>query len=70
MSRLLVVYIFGRKPIDVEDCVQELSNILAGVPDAGEMETKSMLVRHDVGYTYRAGGFQDFLHTRRRAMDC
>ncbi|KAI9463840.1 putative diphthamide synthesis protein-domain-containing protein [Boletus coccyginus] len=54
-SRLPVVYIFGRKPIDVENCAQELSNILARVPDAGEMETKSVLVRHDVGYTYRAG---------------
>ncbi|KAI9463837.1 putative diphthamide synthesis protein-domain-containing protein [Boletus coccyginus] len=34
---------------------RSFSNILARVPDAGEMETKSVLVRHDVGYTYRAG---------------
>ncbi|KAG8215726.1 putative diphthamide synthesis protein-domain-containing protein [Butyriboletus roseoflavus] len=52
-SRLPVVYIFGRKPIDVEDCVQELSKLLTSVPDAGEMTTKSVLVRHDVGYAYR-----------------
>ncbi|KAF8547442.1 diphthamide biosynthesis protein [Imleria badia] len=54
-SRLPVVYIFGRKPIDVEDCVQGLSKILASVPEAGEGETRSVLVRHDVGYTYQAG---------------
>ena len=52
-----VVYIFGRKPIDVEDCVQELSKILASVSEAGEGATKSVLVRHDVGYTYRTGEF-------------
>ncbi|KAH0835596.1 putative diphthamide synthesis protein [Lanmaoa asiatica] len=54
-SRLPVVYVFGRKPIDVEDCVQELCRILTSVPDAGDMATKSALVRHDVGYTYRVG---------------
>ncbi|KAF8552669.1 hypothetical protein OG21DRAFT_1523609 [Imleria badia] len=35
-SRLPVVYIFGRKLIDVEDCVQELNMMLADVTDAGE----------------------------------
>ncbi|KAG6372073.1 putative diphthamide synthesis protein-domain-containing protein [Boletus reticuloceps] len=63
-SRLPVVYIFGRKPIDAEDCVQQLSQIFASVPDAGETVTKTVLVRHEVGYTYQAGDIVKLLRDK------
>lgn len=67
-SRLPVVYVFGRKPIDVDECVQELSKILTTLPDTGETVTRSVLVRHDVGYSYRMGAFRDSLRREQRLM--
>ncbi|KAG9312466.1 diphthamide biosynthesis protein [Chiua virens] len=52
-SRLPVVYVFGRKQIDVDDCVQELAKILQNTPESDDAATKSVLVRHDVGYAHR-----------------
>ncbi|KIJ04981.1 hypothetical protein PAXINDRAFT_103950 [Paxillus involutus ATCC 200175] len=54
-SRLPVVYVFGRKSIDVQDCVEELTKIVASITDSTETTKKSALIRHDVAYTYRAG---------------
>ncbi|KAF9221158.1 diphthamide biosynthesis protein [Gyrodon lividus] len=53
-SRLPVVYVFGRKPIDVQHCVGELTRIVASTADLSEMK-KSVLIRHDVAYTHQAG---------------
>ncbi|KAF9240828.1 putative diphthamide synthesis protein-domain-containing protein [Melanogaster broomeanus] len=57
-SRLPVVYVFGRKPIDVQDCIGELTRLIANiadVTDSSETTKKSFLIRHDVAYTYQAG---------------
>jgi hypothetical protein len=66
-SRLPVVYVFGRKSIDVQDCVEELTKIVASITDSTETTKKSALIRHDVAYTYRAGGFADFLPRTNKA---
>ena len=51
--RLPVIYVFGKKPVDVTDAAQKLlesyvsSNILV----------KSVAFRHDVAYAHEAGAF-------------
>ncbi|KIJ62516.1 hypothetical protein HYDPIDRAFT_114653, partial [Hydnomerulius pinastri MD-312] len=55
-SRLPVVYVFGRKPIDVEACVEQLAGIVTSKADSNEPATKkAVLIRHDVAYSYQAG---------------
>ncbi|KAJ7119648.1 putative diphthamide synthesis protein-domain-containing protein [Mycena epipterygia] len=44
-SRLPVIYVFGKKPIDVDDCSQRL---------AGVFEGTSALLRYDVAYAHQA----------------
>ncbi|KAH7886697.1 putative diphthamide synthesis protein-domain-containing protein, partial [Phlebopus sp. FC_14] len=48
-SRLPVIYVFGRKPIDVESCVDRLAEVVAA------SQRKTVALRHDVGYSYQAG---------------
>ncbi|KAJ8091767.1 Diphthamide biosynthesis protein 2 [Marasmius tenuissimus] len=54
-SRLPVVYVFGKSPIDVDDCVSKLS------AHATETETETILLRHEVGYTHLAESIVDKL---------
>jgi diphthamide biosynthesis protein 2 len=50
--RLPVVYVFGRKPIDVVHCVAQFVNVLN--TSSAKNET-TVLLRHDVAYTHYAG---------------
>ncbi|KAJ6510615.1 putative diphthamide synthesis protein-domain-containing protein [Mycena sanguinolenta] len=44
-SRLPVIYVFGKKPIDVEDCSRSVAQVFEG---------SSALLRYDVAYTHQA----------------
>lgn len=49
--RLPVIYVFGKKPIDVTDCVQSLVRSLrSSSSEAG----RTLLFKHDVAYTHQA----------------
>ncbi|KAH7914892.1 putative diphthamide synthesis protein-domain-containing protein [Hygrophoropsis aurantiaca] len=71
-SRLPVVYVFGRKPIDVDACVEKFAGVIhssssARAPEnefgATKLGRQYLLLRHNVGYAYRA----DEVATRLRA---
>ncbi|KAG2124801.1 putative diphthamide synthesis protein-domain-containing protein [Suillus clintonianus] len=57
-SRLPVIYVFGKKPIDVDDCINQLGNCLTTRlqedtnSDSGNRP--DILLRYDVGYSYCA----------------
>ena len=55
-SRLPVVYVFGRKPINIERCVDCLLEA-AGLKASDRQETgpDMVLLRHDVVYAHQAG---------------
>lgn len=50
-SRLPVIYVFGRKPIDVHSCVKQIVDLVT----SNAKDVSSVLIRHDVAYSYRAG---------------
>ncbi|KIK64153.1 hypothetical protein GYMLUDRAFT_57148 [Collybiopsis luxurians FD-317 M1] len=50
--RLPVIYVFGKKSIDVEDCVTRLLDTFAS---SGSDRRKHVVFRHDVAYTHQAG---------------
>ena len=50
-SRLPVIYVFGKKELDIEDCAEKL---LSNLQNSSE-ETQSILLRMDVAYAHRAG---------------
>ncbi|KAF7361445.1 2-(3-amino-3-carboxypropyl)histidine synthase subunit 2 [Mycena sanguinolenta] len=52
-SRLPVIYVFGKKPIDVEDCSRNVSQVFEG---------SSALLRYDVAYTHQAESIATALH--------
>ncbi|KAI6102295.1 putative diphthamide synthesis protein-domain-containing protein [Pisolithus croceorrhizus] len=49
-SRLPVIYVFGRKPINVDSCVKQISDVIA----SSDKSLSSVLIRHDVACSYRA----------------
>lgn len=60
--RLPVIYVFGQRPIDVDDCVTQFVNMLN--MSATEHETTkemAVLLQHDVAYTHRGADIVDKL---------
>lgn len=57
-SRLPVVYVFGKKPIDVDDCINQLGKYLATQlqqdTTSNSNNRPTILLRYDVGYSYVA----------------
>ncbi|PPQ67619.1 hypothetical protein CVT26_006829 [Gymnopilus dilepis] len=57
-SRLPVIYVFGRKEIDVDKCITEFMNVFDQdhpVQDENAEQPKTtLLLRHDVAYTHAA----------------
>lgn len=57
--RLPVIYVFGKKPIDVEDCVvRTVETFSSHSSSAASLESnrcKKIVLRHDVAYTHQAG---------------
>lgn len=50
-SRLPVIYVFGKKDVDTDDCSTSLKDILLCQSDI----KRPVLLRHDVAYTHQAG---------------
>ncbi|KAG1824103.1 putative diphthamide synthesis protein-domain-containing protein [Suillus variegatus] len=57
-SRLPVVYVFGKKPIDVDDCIDQLRQCLTTQlqqdTTSNSNNRPTVLLRYDVGYSCRA----------------
>jgi diphthamide biosynthesis protein 2 len=58
--RLPVIYVFGKKSIEVDDCVRQLLQILNLDPQQQPTSSvgegrKNVVFRHDVGYAHGAG---------------
>ncbi|KIM87854.1 hypothetical protein PILCRDRAFT_263533 [Piloderma croceum F 1598] len=59
--RLPVIYVFGKKPIDVDHCVKQLVSILDASSANEPKDKKAILLHHDVVYTHRADNIVDKL---------
>ena len=67
--RLPVIYVFGQKPIDVDHCVAQLVHILDSLPTENvSTKERTVLLRHDVAYSHRAGELLGF-HNEGRLSD-
>lgn len=51
--RLPVLYVFGKKPIDVDNCVTSLLDTFSS--NSSLSRRKTIIMRHDVAYTHQAG---------------
>ncbi|KAF5368074.1 hypothetical protein D9758_004492 [Tetrapyrgos nigripes] len=58
--RLPVIYVFGKKPIDVDDCVSQLQKVLQSDQE-GQGHPRTVILRHDVVYTHKAALILDRL---------
>lgn len=58
-----MIYIFGRKPLDVKLCVEKVSSYLLSKEDRGDI-APTVQLRHDVAYNHVAGtsGFLNAWH--------
>ncbi|KAK0486587.1 putative diphthamide synthesis protein-domain-containing protein [Armillaria novae-zelandiae] len=56
--RLPVMYVFGKKPIDLDDCIEKLANTVS------ESQDRVFVVRHDVAYTHASAKLVDGLRQR------
>ena len=52
-SRLPVIYVFGKKSIDVDLCVKKL--VEAFEIDDNDVQKHAILLKHDVVFTHQAG---------------
>ncbi|KDN49710.1 hypothetical protein RSAG8_01775, partial [Rhizoctonia solani AG-8 WAC10335] len=59
-SRLPVIYVFGKQPIDIQDCVNQISLVIRAQL-SGTRPTKSLVLKSDVSYAYSTGGIQELL---------
>ncbi|KAF5391100.1 hypothetical protein D9757_003177 [Collybiopsis confluens] len=61
--RLPVIYVFGKKPIDVEHCVTSLLDSFASTSSSSSSNRRNNVVlRHDVAYNHQAGQIAARLH--------
>jgi diphthamide biosynthesis protein 2 len=55
-SRLPVIYVFGKKTIDIDLCVKQLVEAFdANLPDGNDARSSAILLKHDVVFTHQAG---------------
>ncbi|KAG8759396.1 Diphthamide biosynthesis protein 2 [Ceratobasidium sp. 423] len=59
-SRLPVIYVFGKRPIDIQDCVDQLSPVIRSQLTDATL-TKSVILKSDVSYTYSIGNTKELL---------
>ncbi|EIW77988.1 diphthamide biosynthesis protein [Coniophora puteana RWD-64-598 SS2] len=60
--RLPVIYVFGKKLIDVDQCVNKFAALVRALPPPEESEGKNRVaLRYDVAYHHRAGEILDKL---------
>ncbi|KAK0234573.1 putative diphthamide synthesis protein-domain-containing protein [Armillaria nabsnona] len=53
--RLPVIYVFGKKPIDLDDCIEKLANMVS------QSQDRVFVIRHDVAYTHASAKLVDGL---------
>ncbi|KAI0315496.1 putative diphthamide synthesis protein-domain-containing protein [Amylostereum chailletii] len=63
--RLPVIYVFGKKPIDVDDCVKTLTESVR----TAEHTSKHAILRHDVAYTHRVDAIFHALQESLKLLD-
>lgn len=57
-SRLPVLYVFGKKNVDIDHCTETLVNALKSHAPANPQHANGpILLRHDVAFTHVAGGY-------------
>ncbi|CAE6483692.1 unnamed protein product [Rhizoctonia solani] len=66
-SRLTVIYVFGKRPIDIQDCINQIS-LAIQTQMAHTDSTKSLILKPDVSYAYsmekiKEGLQKEFLST-------
>lgn len=49
-----MIYVFGKKPVDVEDCVTRLFETFSSHSSSESSRRKNVVLRHDVAYTHQA----------------
>ena len=55
-SRLPVIYVFGKKTVDVDLCVKQLVEAFdVDVTDGNDVQKNAILLKHDVVFTHQAG---------------
>lgn len=54
-SRLPVIYVFGKKTVDVGHCVKKLVEAFDDISDGNGMQKNAILLKHDVVFTHQAG---------------
>jgi diphthamide biosynthesis protein 2 len=66
-SRLPVIYVFGKKNLDIDHCAESLVNALnLHAPSNPQHTDGPILLRHDVAFTHVAGWYDSFRAERRR----
>ncbi|KAG1744907.1 putative diphthamide synthesis protein-domain-containing protein [Suillus paluster] len=72
-SRLPVIYVFGKKPIDVDDCINQLGECLTiklqQDTNSDSNSRPTILLRYDVGYSYRADVIAHRLQSRLQSLN-
>jgi diphthamide biosynthesis protein 2 len=58
--RLPVIYVFGKRPIDVADVAQKLFDSFV----SSNVSAKSVILMHEVAYTHEAGAPEKLLFQR------
>ena len=55
-SRLPVIYVFGKKTVDIDLCVKQLVEAFdVDLIDGNDMEKNAILLKHDVVFAHQAG---------------
>ena len=55
-SRLPVIYVFGKKTVDVDLCVKQLVEAFdIDLTDGNDMQKNAILFKHDVVFAHQAG---------------
>ena len=54
-SRLPVIYVFGKKTVDVDLCVKQLVEAFDDISNGSDIQKSAILLKHDVVFTHQAG---------------
>ena len=54
-SRLPVIYVFGKKIVDVDLCIKQLVEAFDDMSDGNDVQKNAILLKHDVVFTHQAG---------------
>ncbi|ESK91334.1 diphthamide biosynthesis [Moniliophthora roreri MCA 2997] len=63
--RLPVFYVFGKKNLDIDDCVARLVDAFSASSEESSPQAKTIVLRHDVVYTHKASESISYVELRR-----